>query len=377
MASSNHAVPILSDSTMSGSCSSPTLKKQTSKSVSKPKSTLREKNLERLMIAGNSGWVREIIKGDRKNIDSAKIRIAYLPPKSLNINRIFCTRQLKSFLESHCNSTNLTKDNFSFSPRVFGLGLPWEVVRHANVTKKVARSEKRACLPVDNNFMGSQLEGVNYSPMQEAMPPKPKQNMPGRNNKLSQISRTGIVEGKRREKSKPLVKDSEYNSTVKVVQASKIKGIEVRNTKNPMKKDTEIQFVSREVGAGGVMTQDETPKEVAVKSLKGFTKLNIQEVKKPGPLVSLAGPESMDLPDIEIIGFRSGSNNNNTVAEGSSSCPIDYDSEGTKSRAFRFEGGVDGNNLMSASSITSTSASGHQLGPRRDSVIRTTESHTL
>merc|ERR1712179_223172 len=340
-ASSNHAVPILSDSTMSGSCSSPTLKKQTSKSVSKPKSALREKNLERLMIAGNSGWVREIIKGDRKNIDSAKIRIAYLPPKSLNINRIFCTRQLKSFLESHCNSTNLTKDNFSFSPRVFGLGLPWEVVRHANVTKKVARSEKRACLPVNTNFMGSKLEGVNYSPMQEAMPPKPKKNMPGRNNKLSQISRTGIVEGKRREKSKPLVKDSEYNSTVKVVQASKIKGIEVRNTKDPMKKDTEIQFVSRKVEAGGDMTQDETPKEVAAKSLEGFTKLNIQEVKKPGPLVSLAGPESMDLPDIEIIGFRSGSNNNNTVAEGSSSCPIDYDSEGTKSRAFDFEGSME------------------------------------
>jgi len=366
----NLAVPVISDSTISGSCSSPILKKLSPKSVSKPKSLLREKNLDRLMIAGNSGWVREIIKGDRKSIDSNKIRIAYLPPKSLKCirNRIYSTRQLTTFLESQCKNTNLTKDNFSFSPRVFGLGLPWEVVRHANIPKKERRSEKRACQPVDNKLMGSQLEGVNYSPMQHAMPLKPKQNMPGRINKLSS---TGIVGGKGREKLKPLLQDSKNENVVKDVQASKLKGIEIRNVVDPMKKD--IQCVSRVAVAGGDMAQE----EVDVKYLQNFTKLNIREVQKTSPVVSLAGPESMDLPDVEIVGCMSRSNNNSTVVshskqEGSSSWPIDCDSEDTMARALHYEG-VGKNSVMPASSTTS----GQQLGSRRDSVIRSTESHTL
>jgi len=371
----NLTVPVISDSTISGSCSSPILKKLSPKSVSKPKSLLREKNLDRLMIAGNSGWVREIIKGDRKSIDSNKIRIAYLPPKSLKCirNRIYSTRQLTTFLESQCKNTNLTKDNFSFAPRVFGLGLPWEVVRHANITKKETRSEKRACQPVDNKLMGSQLEGVNYSPMQHAMPPKPKQNMPGRINKLSS---TGIVGGKGREKLKPLLQDSKNINVVKDVQASKIKGIEIRNVVDPMKKD--IQCVSRVAVAGGVMAQEETSsKEVDIKYIHNFTELNIREVQKTSPVVSLAGPESMDLPDVEIVGCMLGSNNKSTVVshskqEGSSSWPIDCDLEDTMARASHYEG-VGENSVMPASSITS----GQPIGSRRDSVIRSNGSHTL
>merc|ERR1712179_536100 len=165
-------------------------------------------------------------------------------------------------------------------------------------------------------------------------------------------------------------------NVVKDIHSYRLKGIEIRNVVDPMKKD--IQFISRVAVAGGDMAQEETPsKEVDVKYLQNFTKLNIREVQKTSPVVSLAGPESMDLPDVEIVGCRSGSNNNSTVVshskqEGSSSWPIDCDSEDTMARALHYEG-VGENSVMPASPI----ASGRQLGSRRDSVIRSIESHTL
>ena len=78
--------------------------------------------------------------------------------------------------------------------------------------------------------------------------------------------------GKGREKLKPLLQDSKNINVVKDVQASKIKGIEIRNVVDPMKKGT--QFVSRV--AGGDMAQEETPsKEVDVKSLHNFTEFEL------------------------------------------------------------------------------------------------------
>jgi hypothetical protein len=107
----------------------------------------RKTRLEMYKMAGEAGWVREVVKGDRKG-HTEKMRITYLPPRHLrNIkNRLYNVVQLDVFLTTHCPDTSLTHGNFSFSAKVLGLEMPWEVVRLAGLgrgvfpTKKLGRS---------------------------------------------------------------------------------------------------------------------------------------------------------------------------------------------------------------------------------------------
>ena len=298
------------------------------------------------MIASNSGWVREVIKGDKKSIDSNKIRISYLPPKSLRCirNRIFNTRQLTSFLESHCRNTSLSKENFSFSPRVFGLGLPGEVVRHAFTTKNKVKSlsDSGICQPMKNNKGSQQQEGVNYSPMQYAMPLKPKQNMPmpDRNNKQIKMSKPGFV-----------------NRTVREELKSKVqsRNAAAMNVGYSVSKDTQVVPITAKAIDSNLTKVDTPSQEVSEESHKMPTCSSGKppiHVNEPSHVVKLAGPETMDLPEVEIIGFKSGENNNKLVngrlmqeesksyaaleTFGSSSCPVEAEEgklEGTISTA--------------------------------------------
>ena len=105
----------------------------------------RKKRLELYKMAGEAGWVREVVKGERKS-NSQKMRIAYLPPSQLrNIkNRLYSTVQLGVFLTTHCPDTSLTQDNFCFSAQVLGLDMPWEVVRQASLGRGVFPTKKRS-----------------------------------------------------------------------------------------------------------------------------------------------------------------------------------------------------------------------------------------
>ena len=194
----------------------------------------RKKRLDLYKMAGEAGWVREVVKGDRKS-HSEKIRIAYLPPSHLRKikNRLYNTVQLDVFLTTHCPDTSLTPDNFCFSAQVLGLDMPWEVVRQASmgklgrgifptrkagptVTAKKARPAPansriikaaaptapatpclhclqplplsegaaalhvRRCLHTKNARLRAVLEGADYSPVQHARPVQYKQSMPGK-----------------------------------------------------------------------------------------------------------------------------------------------------------------------------------------------------
>jgi len=201
----------------------------------------RKRRLELYKMAGEAGWVREVVKGDRKS-HTQKMRIAYLPPSHLrNIkNRLYSTVQLGVFLTTHCPDTSLTQDNFCFSAQVLGLDMPWEVVRQASLGRGVFPTKKRSrgvvsarkvvptgkkarhapaysptkatvppaaatpclhchqplplseaaaalhvrrCLHSKNARLRAVLEGADYSPVQHARPLQFKQRMPGKESK--------------------------------------------------------------------------------------------------------------------------------------------------------------------------------------------------
>ena len=83
----------------------------------------RKKRLELYKMAGKAGWMREVVKGDKKS-NSQKRRIAYLPPSHLRniMNMLYNSVLLGVFLTTHCPDT--TQDNFSFSAQVLGLDMP-------------------------------------------------------------------------------------------------------------------------------------------------------------------------------------------------------------------------------------------------------------
>jgi len=272
-----------SEATISITSPSRNILTKPTKSASKSKIKIR-KYLDDLKKAGESGWVREVIKGGKKSDDVNKIRIAYLPPKSLRNGtwkRMFNTQQLTQFLASFNNPTNLTKGNFSFTARVLGLGLPFEVFRHANIPKqRIAPEPKRTkkqslvrvpdvehaeaaissdkCLKTKIKRLGS--DDVQYIPIEHAKPLKPKQNLPERITKQDNITKP---------KTLPVSFKSSQSSNVGC---------------SPSKEESRPV-----VGDSG---DQQSPSQ-----------LN-DVIRKPSPIVWMAGPETMDSPEIEIIGFK-------------------------------------------------------------------------
>jgi len=142
----------------------------------------RKTRLEMYKMAGEAGWVREVVKGDRKG-HTEKMRITYLPPRHLrNIkNRLYNTVQLDVFLTTHCPDTSLSQDNFSFSAKVLGLDMPWEVVRQASIsrgvfpTKKLGRSifSTRRAGPTSKKARPGPAQAHAHSPTHKAAPTVP------------------------------------------------------------------------------------------------------------------------------------------------------------------------------------------------------------
>eukprot|EP00092_Neocalanus_flemingeri_P082908 GFUD01103985.1.p1 GENE.GFUD01103985.1~~GFUD01103985.1.p1 ORF type:complete len:609 (+),score=153.99 GFUD01103985.1:52-1878(+) len=94
--------------------------------------------MEKFKQSAEAGWVREVVKGDRKCSEPGKekVRVAYLPPLSMrNIKtRLYNRPQLQAFFSTNCPETEFVQENFSFSGHVLGLGMPWEVVRPAHLS---------------------------------------------------------------------------------------------------------------------------------------------------------------------------------------------------------------------------------------------------
>jgi len=203
-------------------------------------SNAMQKSPEKFKIPGEAGWVREVIKGDKKSSHD-KTRIAYQPPSALRHirNRLYTLGQVGTFLSTYCPDTYLTQDNFSFTNQELGLDMPWEVVRHASLKRgkkmseglgtskpihsaqpascpktavmpffssqpatclhcgqplplgeEAAAQHVRRCLHAKNSRMRAVLDGVDYSPMQHARPVKYKQSMPSMNSKQDSRTKT-------------------------------------------------------------------------------------------------------------------------------------------------------------------------------------------
>jgi len=203
-------------------------------------SNAMQKSPEKFKIPGEAGWVREVIKGDKKSSHD-KTRIAYQPPSALRHirNRLYTLGQVGTFLSTYCPDTYLTQDNFSFTNQELGLDMPWEVVRHASLKRgkkmseglgtskpihsaqpascpktavmpffssqpatclhcgqplplgeEAAAQHVRRCLHAKNSRMRAVLEGVDYSPMQHARPVNYKQSMPSMNSKQDILTKT-------------------------------------------------------------------------------------------------------------------------------------------------------------------------------------------
>ena len=96
---------------------------------------------------------------------------------------------------------------------------------------------------------------------------------------------------------------------------------------------------------------EKSSKMPACSAGNALTQFNNQDVKDPSHAVEFTGPETIDLSEVEIIGFKSGENNNklansrlmqgesnsSTALEtvGSSSCPVECKLEGTISISWR------------------------------------------
>ena len=164
--------------------------------------------------------------------------------------------------------------------------------------------------------------------MPYAMPLKPKQNMPmpDRNNKQIKMSNRPVRE--------------ELKSKVQFRNAAAM------NVGYSVSKDTPVVPITAKAIAGDLTEVGTPAQEVSEKSPKmptcssGKTPIQYdQDVNEPSHVVKLAGPETMDLSEVEIIGFKSGENNNKLVngrlmqeesksyaaleTFGSSSCPVE------------------------------------------------------
>lgn len=91
--------------------------------------------------AGQAGWIREVVTGDRRGNATDRMRVTYLPPKRLRHikNRLYKKTDLQEFLTTHCTDTNLSVENFSFSNHVLGLGMACEIVRPATIRLDLAQ----------------------------------------------------------------------------------------------------------------------------------------------------------------------------------------------------------------------------------------------
>eukprot|EP00092_Neocalanus_flemingeri_P037982 GFUD01041348.1.p1 GENE.GFUD01041348.1~~GFUD01041348.1.p1 ORF type:complete len:625 (+),score=166.02 GFUD01041348.1:48-1922(+) len=95
-------------------------------------------SMEKFKQSAEAGWVREVVKGDKKCSEPGKdkVRVAYLPPLSMRHikTRLYNRPQLQAFFSTNCPETEFVPENFSFSGHVLGLGMPWEVVRPAHLS---------------------------------------------------------------------------------------------------------------------------------------------------------------------------------------------------------------------------------------------------
>jgi len=171
-----------------------------------------------------------------------------------------------------------------FTARVLGLGLPFEVFRQANIPKqritpepKIRKKKKQSpdrvpdvehteavlssdkCLQTKIKRLGSDV--VQYIPMEHAKPIKPRQNLPERISKQDNIT-------------KPEMLDERFQSS------------QVNNVVGSLSKDESRPIVVADSG------DQQSPSQVD------------DVIRKASPVVRMAGPETMDSPEIEIIGFK-------------------------------------------------------------------------